>query len=111
MLGDFPAAVVAMAKKPGVEKSRHSMATPKRLTRVSTKMRSWGKKEKIHSLIKKQEILLFIQLTFTAAVACAHCFILFLLDFTVVKTHVCLPYFSSLHLQKEFWCTAPHSIC
>lgn len=44
VLGDFPAAVVAMANRPGVEKSRHSMTTPMRLTSVSTKARSWKKK-------------------------------------------------------------------
>ena len=53
MLGDFPAAVVAIANKPGVEKSRHLMATPVRLTRVSTKARSW-KKRGICPLFKKQ---------------------------------------------------------
>ena len=41
VLGDFPAAVVAMANRPGIEKSRHSISTPARLTRVSTNKRSW----------------------------------------------------------------------
>ena len=53
VLGDFPAAVVAMANKPGVEKSRHSMTTPMRLTRVSTKARSWEKKHNICMLKMK----------------------------------------------------------
>lgn len=50
VLGDFPAAVVAIANKPGIEKSRHSIATTIRFTRVSTKMRSWGKKRNLFSL-------------------------------------------------------------
>ena len=44
VLGDFPAAVVANANSPGIEKSRHSIMTPARLTRVSTKETSWKKK-------------------------------------------------------------------
>jgi len=42
--------VVAIANKPGIEKSRHSIATTIRFTRVSTKMRSWGKKRNLFSL-------------------------------------------------------------
>ena len=44
VLGDFPAAMVANANSPGIEKSRHSIMTPARLTRVSTKETSWKKK-------------------------------------------------------------------
>ena len=44
VLGDFPAAVVAKANSPGIEKSRHSIMTPARLTRVSTKETSLKKK-------------------------------------------------------------------
>ena len=44
VLGDFPAAVVAKANSPGIEKSRHSIMTPARLTRVSTKETPWKKK-------------------------------------------------------------------
>jgi len=52
VLGDFPAAVVAKAKSPGIEKSRHSIMTPARLTRVSTKETSW-KKESYNIMISE----------------------------------------------------------
>lgn len=50
VLGDFPAAVVAKANSPGIEKSRHSIMTPARLTRVSTKETSWKRKLQYNDL-------------------------------------------------------------
>lgn len=76
VLGDFPAAVVAIANNPGVEKSRHSMATPARLTRVSTKVRSWGKKEEF--VVKKARNIvmysadLYLLVSIFSSFICAH---------------------------------------
>lgn len=80
VLGDFPATVVAMANKPEVEKSRHSIATPVRLTRVSTKARSW-KKEYVLFLKSNKHWYVFSWIP----LACVHHFFLFLLEWSKDK--------------------------